>query len=350
MFSQERVDVAGFERVMFAEDASVGYRCIVAIHSVRLGPALGGARLWHYDTQAEALGDALRLARGMTYKNALAGLDAGGGKSVLLLPPGPFCREELFRAHGKLVDSLGGTYITAEDVGTTPADMDVVAKETPYVGGLTGRSGDPSPHTARGVFRALQAAIRHRWRTDELRGSRVAIQGCGNVGLHLALLLHHAGAELLVSDIDPARAQRAAELCGARVVAPESLSGQPADIFAPCALGGIIDDDAVDRLRAGIVVGGANNQLLAPRRGKGLAARGILYVPDYMANAGGVISGYAHMKGWSPSEAADRVSAIYDTTLAVLGIAEKEGILPEEAADRAAEQRLSSAGPPATQH
>jgi leucine dehydrogenase len=338
------VEVAGYERVVHARDEAAGYEGWIVVHDTTLGPAIGGTRLWHYPGgRDEALRDALRLARGMTYKNACAGLAAGGGKSVLLLPAGGAVadRARLFRAHARAVESLGGVYVTAEDVGTTPADMEEVARLTRHVVGLPGTTGDPSPRTARGVFRALQAALRHRRGSDAMAGLTVALQGCGNVGRHLALQLRAAGASLVVADVDADRAARLAEEVGGRVAAPERIHQVRADVFSPNALGAVLNDDTIPLLRAGIVVGGANNQLAEPRHDDLLRARGILYGPDYVANAGGVITGFGERSGGSVAESDLRVEGIRDTMAEVLRIADREGIGTSAAADRLAERRLA---------
>lgn len=331
---------AGHEQVLFCADEAAGYRGIIAIHSTALGPALGGTRLLRYATDEEALVDALRLSRGMTYKNALAGMDVGGGKAVILRGAEPLDRERLFRAHGRFIERLGGRFITGEDVGTTPADMELIRRETRHVKGLAGEGGDPSPWTARGVLRAMQAAARHRWGSDDLAGRAVAIQGCGSVGSRLAAELHRLGARLIVADVEPERARRVAAELGASVAPPDAIASAEADIFAPCALGGVLDDRAVQALRAEIVAGAANNQLLEPRHGDALAARGVLYVPDVVANAGGVLSGGADLFGWSRAEVERRVHAIHDTVHLVLEMAKADGAPPHVAAERLAEQRL----------
>src|SRR5918911_890810 len=233
----DTISTMGHEQVALCHDAAAGYRGIIAIHSTVLGPALGGTRFWRYASDEEAVIDALRLARGMTYKNAVAGLNLGGGKSVIIGDNKTADREMLFRAHGRFVESLGGRYITAEDVGTSTADMDFVHMETDYVSGLAGRSGDPSPVTAHGVLRAIQAAATERWGSDDISTRTVALQGCGHVGYYLAKELHEAGAKLVVSDIDPERVKRVVTEFGARPVASEEIYGVQADIFAPCALG-----------------------------------------------------------------------------------------------------------------
>lgn len=342
--------VPGYERVVWGRDAAAGYHGVVVIHSTALGPAVGGTRYWHYASDDEALTDALRLARGMTYKNALAGLPWGGGKSVVLRDRAEKKltkreREALFRAHGKLIENLGGRYITAEDVGTSPADMEYIRLETKHVAGLKDGSGDPSPHTARGVFRAIQAAAKQRWGSDDLAGKTVAIQGCGQVGYHLAEELHRAGARLIVSDVDPPRVKRVTQEFSAKAETADNIYAANAEIFAPCALGGILNDRTVPLLRAQLVVGAANNQLLEPRHGDLLEQRGILYAPDYAANAGGVIYGYCvEALGWDAARTRQRIDdTIYEIVLRIFWIARAEGISTWRAADRLAEERLAQA-------
>jgi len=327
-----------YERVASCVDGD--YHGFVAIHSTKLGPAVGGTRFWKYENDEAAVQDLLRLARGMTYKNALAGIPFGGGKSIVLRSGGEIDREKIFRAHGRFVDTFDGQYITAEDVGTSPADMEFVHRETNHVAGLLGKSGDPSPVTARGVFRALQAAAKHRWDSDEVKERTVALQGCGNVGYWLASNLHQAGARLIASDVDPTKVERVIKEFGALAVAPGEIYTTDADIFAPCALGGIINDETIPQLKVEIVVGGANNQLLEARHGDELARLGILYAPDYAANSGGMISGCRELLGWEASQSAAKVEEIYDTLLGIFRMAEAEGIPTYRAADRLAEQRL----------
>jgi leucine dehydrogenase len=332
--------VPGYERVVLGSDESAGYRGMVVVHSTALGPAVGGTRYWSYKTEDDAVTDALRLARGMTYKNALAGLPFGGGKSIIMRDGNAVDREQLFRAHGRMVNSLAGKYITAEDVGTSPADMEYILKETTYVGGLQGRSGDPSPHTARGVFRAMQAAAKYKWGSDDLAGKTVAIQGCGHVGYFLAGELARMGAKLIVADVDEAKVKRVVDEHGATAMEPEEIYSATADIFAPCALGGVLNDQTIPQLRAALVVGGANNQLLEPRHGDLLERRGIIYAPDYAANAGGVINGACReLLGWGLPETLAKTDAIYDTLLRIFAMAEREKIPSYQAADKLAEER-----------
>jgi leucine dehydrogenase len=332
----------GHEQVVVCHDKASGYRGIIAVHDTTLGPALGGTRFWHYATDAEAIVDALRLSRGMTYKNAVAGLNLGGGKSVIIGDNRTPNREMIFRAHGRFVDSLGGRYVTAEDVGTSTGDMDFVHMETDYVAGLAGASGDPSPVTAHGVFRAIQASAFYRWGSDSLEGKTIAVQGCGNVGHHLAKELHRAGASLIVTDIDPERVKRVVSETGARAVTTEEIYGQQADIFAPCALGGGVNDRTIPQLRVEIVAGAANNQLLEDRHGDELEAKGILYAPDYVANAGGVINVYSELAGWSRERSLRKADEIYHTVLNVFEIAKQDGIPTYQAADRLAERRIAA--------
>ena len=334
----------GHEQLVICNDSSAGYRGIIAVHSTTLGPALGGTRFWQYASDEEAIVDALRLARGMTYKNAVAGLNLGGGKSVIIGNNKTADREMIFRAHGRIVESLGGRYITAEDVGTSTADMDFVHMETKNVSGLAGRSGDPSPVTAHGVFRAIQASARERWGSDDLSTRTVSVQGAGHVGYYLAKELHEAGAKLVVTDIDVERVKQVVAEFGARSVAPEEIYGVQADIFAPCALGGIINDTTIPQLTCEIVAGGANNVLLEERHGVVLEERGILYAPDYVANAGGVINVYSELAGWSSARAFRKADEIYDTILKVFAIAKHDNVPTYVAADRLAEQRIKAVG------
>ena len=334
----------GHEQIVLAHDPAAGYRGIIAIHSTILGPALGGTRFWSYGTDEEAIVDALRLARGMTYKNAVAGLNLGGGKSVIVGDNKTKSRELLFRAHGRFVESLGGRYITAEDVGTSTGDMDYVHMETKNVTGLAGRSGDPSPVTAHGVFRAIQASAKERWGKEDVANRTVAVQGCGHVGYFLAKELHESGAKLVVTDIDAERVKRVVSEFGARAVAPEEIYGVTAEIFAPCALGAIINDKTIPQLKVEIVSGAANNQLLEERHGDELERKGILYAPDYVANAGGVINVYSELAGWTSARAFRKADEIYDTVLRVFSIAKQDGVPTYQAADRLAEQRIRMVG------
>lgn len=335
------------EKVVLWCDQSCGYRGIIAIHSTALGPAVGGTRFWNYECDKLASVDALRLSRGMSYKNALAGLPFGGGKAVIIGDHRLLDREKIFRAHGKFVEMLGGQYITAEDVGTTPADMEIVSRETRHVGGLPGKSGNPSPKTAFGVFRAMQACAMHRWATDDLSGRTIAIQGCGSTGYYLAENLHAAGASLIVCDVDPASARKVADQFGAKTVGPDEIFVVEADVFAPCALGGVLNDETIPNLKVEIVVGSANNQLLDDSHGETLAQLGILYAPDYVANSGGIINGCRELLGWNESDTREKISGIYERMQSLLELAEREGIPPFKAADALARKLIAGATPTA---
>jgi leucine dehydrogenase len=328
------------EKVFVGREPESGYNGIIAIHSTVRGPAVGGTRLWNYANEDDALTDALRLSRGMTYKNALAALPLGGGKAVVIGDNKTLDRDAIFSAHGRFVESLGGAFITAEDVGTSPSDMEIVRRETTHVAGLLSGTGDPSPYTARGVFRAMQAAAQFVWNSQSLAGVTVALQGCGNVGYNLAKHLHAAGAKLIVCDVDPQKTARLDEELNAIVVATEEIATVRADIFAPCALGGVLNDQTIPLLTAKIVAGAANNQLLEDRHGEMLKDRGILYVPDYAANSGGVFSGCIELLGWKPEHVSQKVDEIYNTVLNILELARAEDISTSRAADHIAESRF----------
>ncbi len=333
----------GHEQLVVCSDEGAGYRGIIAIHDTTLGPALGGTRFWNYGSDEEAITDALRLARGMTYKNAVAGLNLGGGKAVIIGDNRASNREMIFRAHGRFVESLGGRYVTAEDVGTSTADMDFVHMETDYVAGLANKSGDPSPVTAHGVFRAIEASAKHKWGAPSLSGKTVTVQGLGNVGTYLSRELHAAGAKLIVTDIRPERVQAAVKEFGATAVDGDEIYSAKADIFAPCALGAIINDDTIPKLKVEIVCGGANNQLLEPQKhGEALEKRGIAYAPDFVANAGGVINVYGELAGWTRERSFRKADEIFDTILGVYQIAKEEGVFTYDAADKLAERRIAA--------
>ena len=339
------LEAADHEQVTVCRDPEAGYVGIVAVHSSRLGPAVGGTRLWRYPALADATADALRLSRGMTYKNALAGLPFGGGKAVVI-DPGPRTEAErsaLFRAHGRFIDRLGGLFVTGEDVGTSPDDMATISTETRHVAGLSSGMGDPSPFTALGVFRAIEAVAEDVWGDRALTGRTVAIQGLGNVGMRLARLLAEGGAGLFVTDIDSERVRAAQSELGAVAVAPDEIVDADVDLFAPCAFGGVLDEDGVERIRARVVCGGANNQLATPQNGRRLAERGIAYVPDFVANAGGVISGSVDIAGWDQERMSDAIDGIADTTREVLRIARADRLSTHDAAERLAEERLREA-------
>lgn len=329
------------EQVSVYHDVASGYRGIIAIHDTRLGPALGGTRFWKYEDDRAALVDALRLSRGMTYKAAVAGLNLGGGKSVIIGDNKTTRREPIFRAHGRHVESLGGRYITAEDVGTSTADMEFIRAETEHVTGLLGKSGDPSPVTAYGVYWGMKACAKVRYGSDSLAGKTVAVQGCGHVGYFLCKLLHEEGAQLAVTDIDALRVKSVVQDFGALAVKTNDIYAQQADIFAPCALGAVVNDDTLKQLRVEIIAGAANNQLAEDRHGVQLESQGILYAPDYVINGGGLINVNAELHGWTLERARNKAGEIYDTILRVFDIAKEEKIPSYRAADRLAEQRIA---------
>ena len=330
------------EQLVLCHEPSCGYFGIIAIHDSTLGPATGGTRFWNYPSTDAAIIDALRLARGMTYKSAVAGIHFGGGKSVIVGDNKRTDREMLFRAHGRFVESLGGRYVAAEDIGTSPADMEYVRKETTHVAGLEGLSGDPSPVTAYGVYMGMKATARVRWGSDGLEGKTVAIQGCGKVGYYLATQLHKEGARLIVTDVDPAKVRATVDQTGARVVAPDEIYDQKADIYSPNALGATVNDDTLKRLQVEIIAGGANNQLAEERHGVQLEQQGMTYAPDYVINGGGIINVYGETQGWDPDRSHRKAGEIYDTILNVFSIAKRDGVPSYLAADRLAEQRLAA--------
>ena len=334
----------GHEQVVVSHDPSCNYRSIIAIHDTTLGPALGGTRFWQYESDTDALIDVLRLSRGMTYKAAVAGLNLGGGKAVIIGDNKVRDREMLMRAHGRAIDSLGGRYITAEDVGVSVEDMDFVHMETEHVVGIQGRSGDPSPVTAYGVYRGIKACAHKKYGDDSLAGKTVAVQGAGHVGYYLCQYLSDEGANLIATDIDEEKTGKVAEELGAEIVGPDEIYGVDADIFAPCALGAIINDRTLPQLKVDIVAGAANNQLASQDHDNELEERGILYAPDYVINAGGLINVYSELAGWSLERSKRKAGEIYTVLLDIFDLAAAEGITSGEAADRVAEQRLERVG------
>ena len=335
----------GHELVVFGNDARTGLRAIIAIHSTTLGPAAGGCRMRPYATTAEAVADVLRLSRGMSYKNAMAGLALGGGKAVIMGDSRKAKTAELFEAFGRLVDSLGGRYVTAEDVGTTTADMSNVARATRYVAGLGAApgqaGGDPGPKTALGVHLGIKAAVKFRLGRSDLKGVKVAIQGLGGVGQHLCSLLAAEGAELFVADVQPAAVQRAQEQFKAHPVAVEEVLALDVDVLSPCALGAVLNSKSIPKLRARIVAGAANNQLAQDGDGAALQAAGILYAPDYVINAGGIISvSREYQGGASEAQVIADIQAIPARLTEIFERARRENSPTNQVADQMARERL----------
>lgn len=335
----------GHEQVIFCHDKDVGLKAIIALHNTTLGPALGGTRMWSYANEEEALTDVLRLSKGMTYKAAAAGLNLGGGKAVIIGDSKTQKTEGLFRAFGQFVNSLNGKYITAEDVGTSEQDMEYIYMETPWVTGISkdfGGSGDPSPYTAHGVLMGIKASCHEKFGNDSLKGLRIAVQGLGNVGFNLVKYLDKEGAQVIVSDLDSEKISKAKEQYpGARSVAPTEILSIECDVLAPCAMGAIINDKTLNQFKTPIICGGANNQLLELRHGKALEELGILYAPDYIVNAGGLMNVFVELEGYSQSRAFDKTKRVYDNLKHVYQIAKRDKIPTYLAADRLAEERMN---------
>ncbi|QSS98894.1 Glu/Leu/Phe/Val dehydrogenase [Pontibacillus sp. ALD_SL1] len=332
-----------YEQLVFCQDEASGLKAIIAIHDTTLGPALGGTRMWSYDTEEEAIEDVLRLAKGMTYKSAAAGLGLGGGKAVIIGDSKKDKNEEMFRAFGRYIQGLNGRYITAEDVGTTVHDMDTIHEETDYVTGISpafGSSGDPSPVTAYGIYRGMQAAAMEAYGSPSLEGKVIAVQGVGNVSYTLCKHLHEAGAQLIVTDINKESVARAVEDFGAKAVEPDEIYGVDCDIYSPCALGATINDDTIPQLKAKVIAGAANNQLKEERHGDQIHEMGIVYAPDYVINAGGVINVADELYGYNQERAMKKVEGLYDNVMEVFNIARRDNIPTYKAADRMAEERI----------
>ncbi|MGP4080987.1 branched-chain amino acid dehydrogenase [Pseudalkalibacillus sp. R45] len=332
-----------YEQLVICQDKQSGLKAIICIHDTTLGPALGGTRMWTYETEDAAIEDALRLAKGMTYKNAAAGLNLGGGKTVIIGDPRTAKNEEMFRAFGRYIQGLNGRYITAEDVGTTVADMDLIRQETEFVTGVSpafGSSGNPSPVTAYGVYRGMKAAAKEAFGTDSLEGKVVAVQGVGNVAYNLCKHLHEEGAQLIVTDIHKEAVQRAVDDFGAKAVDTEEIYSVECDIYAPCALGATINDETIPQLKAKVIAGAANNQLKDTKHGDTIHEMGIAYAPDYVINAGGVINVADELYGYNRERAMKKVETIYDNIASVFEVSKRDNIPTYMAADRLAEERI----------
>ena len=339
----DRLGVYDHEQLILCSNKQAGLKAVIAIHDTTLGPALGGCRMWTYESDEEAIEDALRLARGMTYKAAAAGLNLGGGKTVILGDPAKDKSEALFRTLGIYIEALGGRYITAEDVGTTVEDMEVIRLETNYVTGIStsrGGSGDPSQVTAYGVYRGIKACLEEVFGDSSLKDRTVSIQGAGHVGQHLAALIFNEKGKIYVSDINDKALGKIINQFGAIPVYPEGIYQVDCDIFSPCALGGILNDDTVPLLRCKIIAGSANNQLDEERHGNLLYKRGILYAPDFVINAGGLINVADELEGYNRDRAMKTASNIYDNVSRVIAISKRDKVSTHVAADRMAEERI----------
>ena len=336
----------GHEEIVVCSRPEVGLKAIIAIHDTTLGPSLGGTRMWPYESEEAAMKDVLRLSRGMTYKSAISGLNLGGGKAVIIGDPQTDKSEMLFRAFGRFVDGLGGRYITAEDVGMTELEMEWIYSETKYVTGIPkslGGSGNPSPVTAYGVYMGMKASAKKAYGSDSLKGKKVAVQGAGNVASHLARYLSKEGAEIYITDIYKEKAKKVAEEVSGTFVDPDDIYDVDMDVFSPCALGGVINDDAISRISCDIIAGGANNILDDEvKHGEDLIDRGILYAPDYVINAGGVINISSELEGYDEGRAMQKTERIYDTVLDIFDYAEENSVTPVNASNRLAEERIES--------
>lgn len=339
--SFREMDAGGHEHVAHYRDEATGLRCIVAVHDSRRGPAVGGTRMLAYDDEGGALTDALRLSRAMAYKTAAAELPLGGGKAVIVGDPAEKT-DDLLRAYGRVVDSYDGRFVTGEDVNVDVSDLRVIESVTDHVGGTGG--GDGTDVTAAGVVHGLRASFAERDGDDSLAGRRVAVQGVGKVGRALVARLVDAGAEVVVADVDEAAVAAVRDEFGVGSVAPDAVYDEPCDAFAPCALGGVLNDDTVPRLRCDVVCGSANNQLAERRHADALAERGILYAPDYVVNAGGLVSGVVELEGGDPAAALERVGAVRDRLATMFRTARETGSTPLAAADRFAEARMAEGG------
>lgn len=340
-----KVDFDNHEQVVFCSDEETGLKAIIAIHNTNLGPAVGGCRLWNYANEEDAVTDVLRLSKGMTYKNAIAGLPFGGGKSVIIGDAKTIKSEALFRKFGQFLQSLSGKYYSAEDVNITTGDIMTVNQETDYVFGLEGKSGNPAPFTALGTYLGLKAAVKHKLGTDSLKGVKVAIQGLGSVGLYLCEHLNKEGAELIVTDINQSAIDKAVTEYNATAVGLDEIYSQDVDVYAPCALGATINDDTIPQLKATIVAGCANNQLAQPRHGEVLLEKGILYAPDYVINAGGIInvSFEQDPEGYNAEKSTKKVNEIYNTLLQIFDRSDSEKVSTHVVADKMAQEIIANA-------
>ena len=340
-----QMSTMGHEQVLFCNDSATGLKAIIAIHNTVLGPALGGTRMWAYSNEMEALNDVLRLSKGMTYKNSISGLNLGGGKAVIIGDARTMKSEALFRRFGKFVESLAGNYITAEDVGISPSDMNWVNMETNHVAGLPGKSGDPSPVTAYGVYMGMKACAKVQFGSDSLEGKTIAVQGVGHVGEYLVKHLAAEKANVVITDIHEETLKRVANEYGVKVVAPNEIYDVPMDIYAPCAMGATINDETLSRLTCSIISGAANNQLaIEQKHGLEVMNRGIIYAPDYTINAGGVINCFSEVEGLSSEWAHTKAEEIYTTILNIVHRSKEANIPTYQIANKMAEERIAAVG------
>lgn len=336
----------GHEQIVFCNDEDTGLKAIIGIHNTVLGPALGGTRMWTYKSEWDALNDVLRLSRGMTYKSAITGLNLGGGKAVIIGDAKTQKNDDLMRKFGEFVDSLGGKYITAEDVGMETRDMDIIREVTPHVTGISeakGGSGNPSPVTAYGVYMGMKAASKYKFGTENLEGKKVLVQGIGHVGETLVKHITDEGAQVIINDINEKRLEELSKKYNANVVLGNDIYGLDVDIYAPCALGATVNDETIHQLRAKVIAGAANNQLADEvKHGRLLKEKGIAYAPDFLINAGGIINVYAELEGYNKEESLHKTENIFNTTLEIFQLSEKENITTHRAAFNIAQNRIDT--------
>ena len=343
--SSSSIDFFGMnhEKILFCQDKKTGLKAIIAVHNTVCGPALGGTRMWNYVNDQAALTDVMRLSRGMTYKNSISGLNLGGGKAVIIGDSKTQKSPDLFKKFGEFVDLLAGSYITAEDVGISPQDMLYVYEKTNHVTGLPGKKGDPSPITAYGVYMGMKAALKFQTGSDNLKGKKIVVQGIGHVGLYLLDYLHKEGAEITVCDINAESVQKTVAKYGCNYIDPDKVYQVDMDIYSPCALGATINDSTIDQLKCSVIAGAANNQLMDEKiHGEILFKKGIVYAPDYLINAGGLMNVSIEFEGWNDDKSRRMIDKIYNTTLDIFALADEKGIPVNEATDILAERRLES--------
>tara|TARA_R110000787_G_scaffold234375_8_gene341284 strand:- start:646 stop:1746 length:1101 start_codon:yes stop_codon:yes gene_type:complete len=336
----------GHEQIVFCNDEDTGLKAIIGIHNTVLGPALGGTRMWNYNSEWDALNDVLRLSRGMTYKAAITGLNLGGGKAVIIGDAKTQKNDDLMRRFGEFVNSLSGKYITAEDMGMETRDMDVIREVTPHVTGISeskGGSGNPSPVTAYGVYMGMKAAVKYKFGTESLEGKKILVQGVGHVGETLVKHITEEGAQVIINDINEARLEELSKKYNTNVILGNDIYNLDVDIYAPCALGATVNDDTINQLKAKVIAGAANNQLADEvKHGRLLKEKGIAYAPDFLINAGGIINVYAELEGYNKQESIRKTENIYNTTLEIFKLSEKENVTTHRAAFNIAQNRIDT--------